>query len=77
MIIFQGQEKQSRRSNIFQSFSNSKKGILLTTGMAERGWDIPDVRWIIQYDPPHRPNVSFESNFFANDYIHTIVRKKL
>lgn len=26
--------------------------ILLTTDLAARGIDIPDVEWIIQYDPP-------------------------
>lgn len=34
-------------------------GTLLTTGLAERGWDIPGVHWIIQYDPPHKPEVCF------------------
>jgi superfamily II DNA/RNA helicase len=26
--------------------------ILITTDLAARGIDIPDVDWIIQYDPP-------------------------
>ncbi|KAG7163716.1 ATP-dependent RNA helicase pitchoune-like [Homarus americanus] len=41
-----------------------ERGTLLTTGMAERGWDIPGIHWIIQYDPPHKPE----------DYIHRIGR---
>ncbi|MPC63418.1 ATP-dependent RNA helicase HAS1 [Portunus trituberculatus] len=53
----QGQEKQARRSNMYSKFLEMKQGTLLTTGLAERGWDIPSVHWIIQYDPPHKPEV--------------------
>lgn len=59
-----GQEKQSRRSNMYAKFLALERGILLTTGMAERGWDIPGVHWIIQYDPPHKPE----------GYIHRVGR---
>lgn len=59
-----GQEKQSQRSNMYTKFVEMERGILLTTGMAERGWDIPGVQWIVQYDPPHKPE----------DYIHRIGR---
>lgn len=55
----QGNEKQARRSSVYGKFVDLHRGILLTTGMAERGWDIPNVHWIIQYDPPHNPEVSF------------------
>ena len=57
-IIFQGQDSQNKRSTTFKEFYSAKQGILLTTGLAERGWDIPKVAWIIQYDPPHIPEVS-------------------
>ncbi|XP_071542145.1 uncharacterized protein [Panulirus ornatus] len=59
-----GQEKQRRRSNIYAKFLALERGILLTTAMAERGWDIPGVHWIIQYDPPHKPE----------GYIHRVGR---
>ncbi|XP_050713315.1 uncharacterized protein LOC126996660 isoform X2 [Eriocheir sinensis] len=59
-----GQEKQARRSNTYSKFVEVTRGILLTTGLAERGWDIPGVQWIIQYDPPHKPE----------DYIHRVGR---
>ncbi|KAK3853841.1 hypothetical protein Pcinc_039638 [Petrolisthes cinctipes] len=59
-----GQEKQKRRNNMYAKFVELDHGTLLTTAMAERGWDIPGVQWIIQYDPPHKPE----------DYIHRIGR---
>ena len=40
-------------------------GILLCTDVAARGLDIPDVDWIVQYDPPDDPK----------EYIHRLDRK--
>jgi len=37
---------------------------LLCTDVAQRGLDIPDVDWIIQYDPPHDPE----------EYLHRVGR---
>lgn len=61
-LKFQGQEKQARRNNMYSKFLEMKRGTLLTTGLAERGWDIPRVHWIIQYDPPHKPEVCYHFN---------------
>jgi ATP-dependent RNA helicase DDX55/SPB4 len=49
------QKKRSKIYNEFKTQSSDKGGlhqILLTTDLAARGIDIPDVDWIIQYDPP-------------------------
>ncbi|XP_068227328.1 uncharacterized protein [Palaemon carinicauda] len=64
VLYSMGQEKQNQRNTTYSKFWDLKRGILLTTGMAERGWDIPGVHWIIIYDPPHKPE----------DYIHRIGR---
>lgn len=60
----QGQQKQSLRTNTFFQFCNTKEGILLATDVAARGLDIPDVDWIVQYDPPSNPK----------EYIHRVGR---
>ncbi|OEL19094.1 DEAD-box ATP-dependent RNA helicase 27 [Dichanthelium oligosanthes] len=59
-----GQRKQQKRIATFQSFKAAKKGILLCTSVAARGLDIPEVHYIVQYDPPDEPK----------DYIHRVGR---
>lgn len=44
--------KQDQRSEIYKKFVELKNGILLTTDVGARGLDIPDIDWIIQFDPP-------------------------
>ena len=45
-------------------FCSLDKGILLCTDVAQRGLDIPDVDWVIQYEPPHDPE----------EYLHRVGR---
>ncbi|EDO08470.1 DEAD/DEAH box helicase family protein [Babesia bovis T2Bo] len=59
-----GKKQQNKRSSAYYSFCNAKTGILLCTDVAARGWDIPKVDWIVQYDPPSDPR----------DYIHRVGR---
>ena len=58
VFAFQGKQKQAKRSNTFFQFCNAAEGILLCTDVAARGLDIPQVDWIVQYDPPDEPKVS-------------------
>lgn len=43
---------KEKRYTIFDSFRKSQSGILLCTDIMARGIDIPEVDWVIQYDPP-------------------------
>ncbi|KAH7728325.1 putative ATP-dependent RNA helicase pitchoune [Aphelenchoides avenae] len=59
-----GKQKQQKRTCTFFSFCQAESGILLCTDVAARGLDIPQVDWIVQYDPPDEPR----------EYIHRVGR---
>lgn len=64
LTSLQGKQKQQKRTNTFFEFCNATTGILLCTDVAARGLDIPEVDWIVQFDPPDDPR----------DYIHRVGR---
>lgn len=64
VLDLHGKQKQQKRTNTFTSFCNASKGILVCTDVAARGLDIPNVDWIVQFDPPDDPR----------DYIHRVGR---
>ncbi|KAJ0012876.1 hypothetical protein NQD34_017210 [Periophthalmus magnuspinnatus] len=43
---------KNKRNKIFANFRTLKSGILVCTDVMARGIDIPEVNWVIQYDPP-------------------------
>jgi len=59
-----GKQKQQKRTTTFFQFCKQKVGTLCCTDVAARGLDIPDVDWIIQFDPPDDPK----------EYIHRVGR---
>lgn len=59
-----GRQKQQKRTTTFFHFCKQKVGTLLCTDVAARGLDIPEVDWIIQFDPPDDPK----------EYIHRVGR---
>nr|WCZ58509.1 ATP-dependent RNA helicase [Andalucia godoyi] len=64
VVDLHGKQKQSKRTKTFFEFCNAESGILLCTDVAARGLDIPEVDWIVQYDPPDDPK----------EYIHRVGR---
>lgn len=67
-----GKIDQKKRSKIYKQFKERKMEegqesnhlILLTTDLSSRGIDIPDVDWIIQFDPPQ----------WSDSFVHRIGR---
>lgn len=59
-----GRQKQVKRTTTFFQFQKAKHATLLCTDVAARGLDIPEVDWIIQFDPPESPT----------EYIHRVGR---
>nr|XP_004668548.1 ATP-dependent RNA helicase DDX55 isoform X1 [Jaculus jaculus] len=41
-----------KRNKIFMEFRGLQSGILVCTDVMARGIDIPEVNWVLQYDPP-------------------------
>ena len=64
VLAIHGKQKQNKQTTTFFQFCNSDSGILLCTDVAARGLDIPEVDWIVQYDPPDDPK----------EYIHRVGR---
>ena len=64
VMCIHGKQKQTKRTTTFFQYCNADSGILLCTDVAARGLDIPDVDWIVQYDPPDDPK----------EYIHRVGR---
>ena len=59
-----GQLKQAKRTSTFFEFVNAEIGALLSTDVAARGLDIPQVDYIVQFDAPDSPK----------EYIHRVGR---
>uniref|UniRef100_A0A0A9YS49 ATP-dependent RNA helicase n=1 Tax=Lygus hesperus TaxID=30085 RepID=A0A0A9YS49_LYGHE len=59
-----GNMSQGDRTEVFNSFRKSEKGVLLSTDVAARGLDLPKVDWIVQYTAPTTPA----------EYVHRVGR---
>ena len=51
-----GRLKQKRRFEVLRQFAEATQGVMFCTDVAARGLDIPDVSWVLQYDPPQDPD---------------------
>ena len=47
--------KKTSRNAVLKQFRNVEKGVLVCTDVLARGIDIPDIDWVLQYDPPSKP----------------------
>eukprot|EP00742_Colponemidia_sp_Colp-10_P006896 GILJ01007395.1.p1 GENE.GILJ01007395.1~~GILJ01007395.1.p1 ORF type:complete len:614 (-),score=110.12 GILJ01007395.1:76-1782(-) len=52
-----GQMEQKKRTAAYDLFVSQDAGVLIATDVIARGIDIPDVDWIIQFDPPQDPSI--------------------
>jgi superfamily II DNA/RNA helicase len=43
---------QKKREGVYAQFLQAESAALLCTDVAARGIDIPDIEWIIQFEPP-------------------------
>ena len=64
VLMLHGKMKHRQRLATFECFLKWPTGVLFCTDVAARGLDIPDVDWILQYDPPTDPT----------EYVHRIGR---
>ena len=51
-----GKMTQKKRMKTYNSFLEQEGGVLFCTDVAARGIDIPDMDWIVQFDPPQDPS---------------------
>ena len=50
-----GKMEMKKRTSIYKQFSESVAGVLFCTDVAARGLDIPDIDFVIHFDPPQDP----------------------
>ncbi|POI36188.1 hypothetical protein CIB84_000060 [Bambusicola thoracicus] len=79
VLAIHGKQKQTKRTTTFFQFCNAESGILLCTDVAARGLDIPEVDWIVQYDPPDDPKMKDYLDLTVpfspqKEYIHRVGR---
>lgn len=64
VTVLHGKMSQARRVKSLATYTTSDNGVLLCTDVAARGIDIPNVDWVVQFDPPQDPDA----------YIHRVGR---
>jgi ATP-dependent RNA helicase DDX31/DBP7 len=64
MYRLHGNVPQNVRQTVYKEFCKAKSGVMLCTDVAARGLDLPEVDWILQYDPPCE----------TTDYVHRVGR---
>ena len=65
MFSLHGKMKSQKRPVVYKNFIDAPNGFLLCTDVAARGLDLPDVDFVIQFDPPQDPQVQLNVTVFA------------
>jgi superfamily II DNA/RNA helicase len=60
--IFHGGMEQEDRERALIKFRNGSHHLLITTDLASRGLDIPEIKYIIHYQLPHQENAFIHRN---------------
>ncbi|XP_030376076.1 probable ATP-dependent RNA helicase DDX55 homolog [Scaptodrosophila lebanonensis] len=55
---------KNKRANVVERFRNESQAVLLCTDVLARGLDVPEIDWVVQWDPP--------SN--ASSFVHRVGR---
>lgn len=64
IVALHGKMSQAKRTRALANFARSPNALLVCTDVAARGLDIPDVDWVVQFDPPQDPDA----------YVHRVGR---
>lgn len=56
VVALHGKMPQRKRTAHYEQFVQLEAGVLVCTDVVARGIDLPDVDWIVQFDPPQDPN---------------------
>lgn len=64
IVCLHGDMEQRERDNSLWAFKNGKAKVLVATDVAQRGLDIKNVQFVVNYDPPAT----------MEDYVHRIGR---
>ncbi|XP_063928035.1 ATP-dependent RNA helicase DDX55-like [Zophobas morio] len=57
LLSMHGKMVVKKRTGTFNSFKENINGALFCTDVIARGIDLPDVDWVVQFDPPQDPSV--------------------
>lgn len=61
-VFYHGAMEQQERDSALCKFRNGSSNVLVTTDLASRGLDIPNIRYIIHYHLPHTEEIFIHRN---------------
>ena len=70
ILSLHGKVPAKNRTQVFNRYKDLPSGVLICTDVAARGLDIPNVDWVVQYDPPQDPVRPFDP--VTDDYLNVL-----